>query len=69
MFIAGTTARTHIIRVQTNAIQYIMDNLYFLPQFLQFHKYQNPVYMSILQHRTTIQFQKEQAFQRNNSEV
>lgn len=46
-----------------------MDILYFLPQFLQFHKYQNQVYMSILQHRMTIQFQKEQAFQIHNSEV
>lgn len=25
-----------------DTIKYIMDNLYFLPRFLQFHKYQNP---------------------------
>lgn len=65
----STTTQTHIIKVQTDAIKYIMGILYFLPQFLQFHKYQNPVYMSILQHRTTIQFQKEQAFQRSNPKV
>lgn len=42
MFTAGTVIRANVIKVQIDTIKYIMDILYFLPQFLQFHKYQNP---------------------------
>lgn len=37
--------------------------------FYSFTNIKIRVYMSILQHRMTIQFQKEQAFQIHNSEV
>lgn len=42
MFTAGTVTGANVIKVQIDTIKYIMDLLYFLPQFLQFHKYQNP---------------------------
>lgn len=42
MFTAGNTIWGNVIKVQTDTIKYIMDILYFLPQFLQFHKYQTP---------------------------
>lgn len=41
MFTADTVIWANEIKVHVDTIKYVMDILYFLPQFLQFHKYQN----------------------------